>query len=285
MMDALRELSDEELKYIKIKLKENFPKSIKNLHYIFSAEKCKAESRKYEKLSDKVLPKFYTYRYGLKENCTIFGITGDENHTVWYFTFDDSLNEIRKCLEETNLIKWQRKFCFVTVHAEQIQPILDYAARNGLNIDNEENFYFYLPIEAALNFKIAIPDEVNLVQLKPNDSQLCNQLWKYKNENSELWIKSLIQVHGGYAFRDKVTNELLSFAIINDHLAIGVLVTIEKAQRKGYGEMIVKYLAKKLAEEDSVPHVYINKENVRGLKLFYKLGFIKIGDSNWITIL
>ena len=284
-MDVLRELSDDELEYIKIRLKENFPKSIKNLYYIYSAVICKAELRKNFKLSDKVLPKFYTYRDGLKENCTIFGITGEENHTVWNFTFDDSLDEIRKCLEETNLIKWRRKLCFVTVHAEQIHPILDYAARKGLKIDNEENSYFYLPIEAASNFKIQIPEEVNLVQLEPNDAPFCNQLWKFKNENSELWIKSLIMVHGGYALRDKSSNELLSFAIINDHLAIGVLVTVKKAQRKGYGEMIVKHLAKKLSERHLIPHVYVNKENVKALKLFHKLGFIKIGDSNWITIL
>lgn len=114
---------------------------------------------------------------------------------------------------------------------------------------------------------------------------MCNSLWKYKNENSELWIKSLIMVHGGYALRDKSSNELLSFAIINDHLAIGVLVTVESARRKGYGEIIVKYLAKKLTEKDLIPHVYINKTNEKGIKLFHKLGFIKIGDSNWITIL
>jgi len=91
-------------------------------------------------------------------------------------------------------------------------------------------------------------------------------------------------VHGGYALKDKNSNELLSFAIINDHLAIGVLVTVKKAQRKGYGETIVKYLAKQLSESDLNPHVYINKKNEKGFKLFHKLGFIKIGDSNWITV-
>jgi L-amino acid N-acyltransferase YncA len=121
--------------------------------------------------------------------------------------------------------------------------------------------------------------------LEAKDAPICNNLWTYKNENSELWIKSLIKVHGGYALTDKNSNEMLSFAIINDHLAIGVLVTIKKAQRKGYGEIIVKYLAKKLSQKGFYPHVYINKENEKGFKLFHKLGFIKIGDSNWITVL
>ncbi|XP_070493588.1 uncharacterized protein [Chironomus tepperi] len=284
-MDILRKLNKEELEYIKFRFEEHLPKSIKNLYYIYSAEKCKAESGKYSKLSDKILPTFYIYRNGLKENCTVFGITGEENHTIWYFSFDESMSEIKKCLEQTNLIKWNSKLCFVTLHAEQIQPILHLAARKGKIIDNEENSYYYLPIERALNLKIRIPNEVNLVQLQANDAPICNRLWKYKNENSELWIKSLIMVHGGYALRDKISNELLSLAIINDHLAIGVLITVEKAQRKGYGETLVKYLAKKLSERDLIPHVYVNKKNDKGIKLFHKLGFIKIGDSNWITIL
>lgn len=153
-MDILRELSEEELEVIKIRLRENLPKSIKNLYYIYSGEKFNAESKNYSKLSDKALPKFYTYRNGLKENCTIFGITGEENHTVWYFTFEDSLNEIRKCLEETKLIRWERRLYFVTLHAEQIKPILDYAERNNKEIENEENSYYYLPIEKAINLNI-----------------------------------------------------------------------------------------------------------------------------------
>lgn len=122
------------------------------------------------------------------------------------------------------------------------------------------------------------------MRLEASDAPICNSLWTYKNENSELWIKSLIMVHGGYALKDKISNELLCFGIINDHLAIGALVTVRKAQRKGYGETIVKYLAKKLSEINLYPHVYINKKNEKGFKLFHKLGFIKTGDSNWITL-
>lgn len=123
-----------------------------------------------------------------------------------------------------------------------------------------------------------------MTQLDENDAVLCNSLWKYKNEKSELWVKSLIFIHGGYALRDKFTNEILSYAIINDHLAIGVLNTVEKAKRKGYAGIVVKFIAMKLAEKGIMPHVYVNKTNDQGYKLFQKLGFRKIGDSNWILM-
>lgn len=155
-MDILRELSDDELDFIKCKLKKHLPYAIKDLYFIESAEKCKHAMKSCdEKLSDKVVPKFYTHRNGKKENCTIFGITGECDHTVWYFSFDETLREITECLEETKLIKWGTRFLFVTLHTEQIQPVLEYAAKNRHAIEsNEENSYFYLPSEIALNFKI-----------------------------------------------------------------------------------------------------------------------------------
>lgn len=154
-MDILCELSDEELEYMMSKFEENLPFGLKNLYFIQSAQKCKRELIKNNGLvlSEKVLPTFYTHRYGLKENCTIFGITGEENHTVWYFTFDKSLNEIRECLEKTKLIKWGTDFLFVTLHVEQIQPVFDYVSSNGVKIvENEENSYYFLPIKDAINF-------------------------------------------------------------------------------------------------------------------------------------
>jgi hypothetical protein len=152
-MDILRELSDEELDFVIEKLKRHLPYAIKDLLYILSAQKCKSSG--IEDLSDKVLPTFYTHRNGDKENCTIFGITGARNHTVWYFSFDDTLKEIRECIEQTKRIKWGEQFLFVTIHVEQIKPLLDYAHRNGYEIeDNEANSYYYLPIEEALKVTI-----------------------------------------------------------------------------------------------------------------------------------
>jgi GNAT superfamily N-acetyltransferase len=120
--------------------------------------------------------------------------------------------------------------------------------------------------------------------LSEDDASICNGLWKYRSKYSEAWVKSLILVHGGYALRDKITREILSFAIINDHLAIGLLTTVEKAQRKGYGEIISRYLAKKSAEGGITPTVYINSLNPMGFNLFNKLGFKRIGGSNWIVM-
>lgn len=151
-MDILRELSDDELNFIIKKLEEKLPYTIKDLYYIKSSLYCRELDRK--NLSDKIFPKLYTHRNGKKENCTIFGITGANDHTVWYFTFDDSLREIKDCLG-TKFIMWGSKFLFETIHVEQIDPILDYAKEHGFKVDvNEYAAYYTLSKQDALSFDV-----------------------------------------------------------------------------------------------------------------------------------
>lgn len=152
-MDVLRELSDDELTYIVERLEENLPHTIKDVYFIKSALKFREEARHRKNLSDKVLPQFYTHRAGKREHCTIFGITGEQNHTVWYFSFDDSLKEIRECLD-SKLINWGTKFLFETIHVEQISSALDYANEKGFKIiENEYAAYYTLSREDALSFE------------------------------------------------------------------------------------------------------------------------------------
>lgn len=119
-------------------------------------------------------------------------------------------------------------------------------------------------------------------KLNGNHAEYCNSLWVFKNEKSEHWIKSLIEIHGGYALIDEKSEEILSFALITSQYAIGGLTTIEKARRKGYGEVVVKYLAKELAQRDFIPFAYIANDNQKSINLFHKLGFTRISGSNWI---
>lgn len=154
-MDILRELTEDEINFILEKLQEKLPHTIKDIYYLKTALKFREASKSHKNLSDKVLPRFYTNRNGIKENCTIVGITGERDHSVWYFTFDETLAEIRECLN-TNFIKWGLlEILFVTIHVEHIAPILDYARDNELNVKvNEFAAYYTLSREDALSLEI-----------------------------------------------------------------------------------------------------------------------------------
>lgn len=154
-MDILRELNDEELNYIIQRLEANLPYAIKDLYFILTAKRCNELKDNYENISDRVLSVFYTHRNGVKENYTIFGITGKRDHKVWFFTFEESLQEVTECLQQTKLIRWNENLLFVTIHKEHTQPVLDHAARGNFNLKTDEDAaYYWLPKEEALKFKV-----------------------------------------------------------------------------------------------------------------------------------
>lgn len=153
-MDILREITDDELNYVIERLKENLPRCIKNLNYILGARRSRALARNFVGISVKLLPDFFVHRTGRKENCTIFGITGKGDRTVWFFTFQENLEELKECLENTKLIPWNEKILFVTLHKEHTWPLLDVIERRGHNMSfNEESGYYQLPREEALKFE------------------------------------------------------------------------------------------------------------------------------------
>lgn len=121
--------------------------------------------------------------------------------------------------------------------------------------------------------------------MSAEDIQACMNLWSWCYESSEEFFLSLVHVNGGFGVFDESTGELLSFGLINDHLAIGGLNTVEKARGRKFAEIIAKLLTRKLVEEmDLNPTTYVDNTNVPSFKLFEKLGYRKAADCNWIFI-
>lgn len=154
-MEILREVSEIELDYVIKRLEENLPYTIKDLYYILAARRSKKLSKNLSETSEKVLPRFYVHRHGIKENCTIFGITGEKDHNVTLFTFQESLDELSECLKKTTLIRWKDGVLFQTTHRHHAEPILEFVNKASFNeFNNEEAAYFSLAKEEALKFEI-----------------------------------------------------------------------------------------------------------------------------------
>jgi hypothetical protein len=156
-MEILREITEEELNYVIRRLEENLPYAIKDLYYILAAKRSKSLEKKFTNISDKILPVFYVPRNGRKENCTIFGINTGRDHTVWFFTFEESIQELTDCLEKTKLIRWSEKVLFVTIHREHTNPIFDQIKIKNSNLcSNDEVSYYTLAKEEALKFQLKL---------------------------------------------------------------------------------------------------------------------------------
>lgn len=154
-MDVLRQATDGELDFIVEKLKANLPHSIKDVHYIFGMRRIQRIKGNYVDLSTKVLPIFYVPRSGDLENCTLFAITGEDDHVVWFISMRDDLKELRECLFQTKLIKWNDVVLFMTLHREHVQTVFEFCQLNKVPLQSDdEASYYWLPKEKALLIEV-----------------------------------------------------------------------------------------------------------------------------------
>lgn len=153
-MEVLREINEEEMNFIETKLQKHLPYTIKDLHFIFSAKQTKKLAENYSNISAKILPKFYVPENGIKENCTVFAVTEQYDHTVWFFTLQESLDEVKECLKMTKLINWN-KVLFVAVHREHVKSIIECVERNDYKmLGSFPSFYYSLTLKEAKQFVI-----------------------------------------------------------------------------------------------------------------------------------
>lgn len=154
-MDILRKITEEELNYISGKIEEHMLYNIKDLYYILGAKIFQEKRRDFSGISSKLLPTFYTHREGLRENCTIFGITSEQDHLVWFFSFEESCQELKDCLEQSKLIKWEQRLLFLTIHRKYTELVLNCISKNNYKLQsNEPASYYWLPKQEATKFQI-----------------------------------------------------------------------------------------------------------------------------------
>lgn len=78
--------------------------------------------------------------------------------------------------------------------------------------------------------------------------------------------------------------ELLRNSICRDPIGfIGALQTDEKYFGRGLGKLVVKSLAKSIAESGDDVYASIYEDNTTSRKLFARLGFEVVGEVNWIV--
>jgi len=94
--------------------------------------------------------------------------------------------------------------------------------------------------------------------------------------------------------RDRVTNgisagiyekdQLVAWGMTQDDGAMGFLHVLPECRRKKYGYNITLLLTGKIRQEGKIPFVYIEKENIKSMKLFKKLNFRKHKGVHWFQV-
>lgn len=123
------------------------------------------------------------------------------------------------------------------------------------------------------HFIFSCSSEVYVAPLKEENVAMIDDVWPHKYPGSDIYLKKLIHFNGGLGVFSKADDSLCSWIFKNHLLGLGVLQTVEKHRKKGYAKLLIKAVAKSMAEEGLDVHTCIVRHNSVSQNIFKNLGF------------
>lgn len=233
-------------------------------------------------ISDRCKMKFYQPKQGRKENKTLIGITGKNESTIFIASLE--LRELRECLIETKLIKWETLPLFAAVHRRFHKMMYEIVEIKNVRV-KIDNFCstIWMDKEKAANFEFSVPNEVKMKLLSVNDAKVMNDVWPYKYQGSECFVRSLIKLNGGLGIYDE--GKLVSWVLQVECFGIGMLQTVEEHQGKGYARILSRALSKKISVDDNEDVIlFASYTKPKTVDLYIRYGFRHVSYTHWIYL-
>lgn len=255
--------------------------------------------------SDRERIKFYTHKHGNLKNGTFIAICGPLDYWIFISSLEESGEEIRECIFNTELIEWNLGPFFASNDEREAFMLLDFLKQKNYEVEIENwNVVAHQKKKEASMIEYNVPEDVYIAALKMEDCRIIDDLWPHRYVGSLKFVQDLVINNGGIGLYSKDSDKLLCWVIKNEigspgyvtikyvcickkplniNKFIRMLQTIDEAKRKGYAAIVMKAIATKLASEDDLDIVaFIRSNNEGSKKLFERLGYNFIGNTCYI---
>ncbi|XP_065216427.1 uncharacterized protein LOC135842745 [Planococcus citri] len=249
-------------------LKKELPYSLFAINYI---ETCNKWKQKNDQLEISLL-----YTESSMKTGVFVGIlkSGCNGISATFYAFDNYSNDLEISLQKVP-IHWSNVTRFEGIVGKHTQIAEKLISDYGIEMESFLLTIVSLPKEDALKLEVTCPDRVEFAPLNDQHANEIHNLWGLKYDYSVDALKYSIRYNNeaAYGVFCKTSGELLSRCIRSHTGFLGALQTVKSAQNKGYAKLLLKYIAKRLAEKDILPCGFIEDDNFASLHVFRSLGF------------
>uniref|UniRef100_A0A671QCH8 Glycine N-acyltransferase-like protein n=1 Tax=Sinocyclocheilus anshuiensis TaxID=1608454 RepID=A0A671QCH8_9TELE len=123
---------------------------------------------------------------------------------------------------------------------------------------------------------------LRLALLSPAHAHLVNSTWKYGGDhNSYNSVQNYITHNPSLCVIEEGGTEPVSWLLVYQHAALGLLYTLPQHRREGYAKLLVSVMAENLLDRGHPVYCFVEKENDSFYKLFTSLGLSSINDNKY----
>ncbi|KAK9541747.1 hypothetical protein VZT92_001768 [Zoarces viviparus] len=194
---------------------------------------------------------------------------------VTYFSMDDQI--LRKMLTEENAIDWSTYFLIGGCDVSHDTMLKEVSSDREVNNKVYALVHLlYLPDSSHLPTPAADSElESRISSLNLSHVDLVNKTWKFGgNKQGYMNIKNLISNFPSCCITDD-QGQPVSWILVYDYCALGILYTLPEHRRRGYAEVLVSTMARRLHTEGYPVYCFIEEDNMVSYKIFKNLGFIE----------
>lgn len=187
-------------------------------------------------------------------------------------------NEVlRKVLREEKAVDWSTYFLVGGFDIFYAPILKEVSAERDINNRGYSLVHLlYLPdISCLLMPEVDSELHSRISSLNLYHADLVNKTWKFGgNEQGHRNIENLISNFPSCCITD-VQGQPVSWILLYDYCALGILYTLPEHRGKGYAKVLVSIMAKNLQAEGYPVYCFIEEGNTVSHTLFKNMGFIE----------
>ncbi|XP_019726035.1 glycine N-acyltransferase-like protein 3 [Hippocampus comes] len=197
----------------------------------------------------------------------------DGTKKVMFYCLDEKI--LREMLLEEDTVDWSSYFviAYDSSHASMLKEVFTQRQVSHKHVACAH--LLYLPDSSHLvtpAFDSDIKSRISSLAL--SHAHLVNQTWKFGgDEFAYNKIVRQISDFPSYCVTDHQGHPV-SWLLLHENLAMGMLYTLPEHRRKGYATVLVHTMAQRLLTEGYPVFCYVEEGNLLPFKLFKSLGFI-----------
>lgn len=264
----MKVLNKDELRVAEEVLLQHLPKSYKVYGFIYGINRNKPTTRQL------VVDSWPDFKVIICRHDPMNKRALDFMNKVSYYSMDEQV--LRKMLTDENAVDWSTCFIiggFDFSHA----PILKEVSSDK-KVNNRVYTLVHLMYLPDISYLVtrAVDGELEsrISSLNLSHVDLVNKTWKFGGDEQRSNVINLISNFPSCCITDS-QGEPVSWILLYDYCAMGLLYTLPEHRGKGYAKLLVSTMAKKLHAEGYPLYCFIEEDNRVSYKLFKKLGFIE----------
>jgi ribosomal protein S18 acetylase RimI-like enzyme len=205
-----------------------------------------------------------------------------DRYQLFIYSLDKSADRLERAL---CLLDWSKGFKVSSFLKRHRQAVVNVVKKKHLQQEYDSLTYlYYLPKDEALKLEITLPEDFKLDNLSQEDALKANKVWPNKHEGSEFFLKRLAAWNPNVGLYDD-KGVLVAWCFQLQAGPLGALQVDENHFQRGFGTIVAKAMAKKLAESGKDTFALVGQQNIPSQKMFEKIGFKHVDDAYWLRTL